>query len=442
MRSITLWLLVALLFVVMTGVVGATPNLISDTTTAALSNLPADKTLDASWQRVPPVVDGDLSDWEAFERHVLDDQTADAPDPSQRPTPDDLSAWTSIVWDSDYLYVAVSVVDDVVYRQTRDWRQDDLAGFSFDLDQNGLRGLYDISVTVSPDGLITRNDGYRLGIDGVAVLTDEGWQAEFSIPLHEFGAEFLTDAQVGFTWGVRDNDGAGPLQWLGWAGPTFLSPSSGQGLLRFVNGPTREWVEVRPGDENYVVEDSDLDSWYPDANYGEDVELGMRGGRAPWHVIMKLDIPELPPGAKIVRARLHTNVSYRKKEGSFMVRMYKLLRPWDETTVTWYNTDAGTRWGRPGADQIGVDRAETVIAENEIAELGEYIWEFGPAAADWHANPESNYGFLLRGEEGASIEYRMQSSECGPTCGPWFELFIELPPPDTANTSDPAVLTQ
>jgi hypothetical protein len=296
--------------------------------------------------------------------------------------------------------------------------------------------LYDISVTVSPDGLITRNDGYRLGIDGAAALTADGWQAEFSIPLHEFGAEFLTDAQVGFTWGVRDNDGVGPLQWLGWAGPTFLTPSSGQGLLRFVDGPTREWMQVRPGEANYVMQDSVLNSWKPDANFGEDAELGIRAGHGPWHIVMKMDIPELPPDAKIIQARLHTNVNWRKKEGSFMVRMYRLLRPWDEATVTWFNADTATRWDRPGADQIGVDRAETFIDENELIDLGEYVWEFGPEAADWYANPENNFGFLLRAEDGASIEYRIQSSECGPTCAPWFELFIELPPPDAAVAAD------
>ena len=442
MRSIKLWLLVALLFVVITGVVSAAPNLTSNETTSTVLIQADDKVLDASWQHVPPVIDGDLSDWDAYERHILDDQTADYPDPGLRPTPEDLSAWTSIVWDSDYLYIALYVVDDVVYRQSRDWRLDDLAGFSFDMDMDGSSGLYDVSVTVSPDGLITRNDGYRLGIDGVAVLNDEGWQAEFSIPLHEFGAEFLTDAQVGFTWGVRDNDDdGGYLQWLGWAGPTFLTPSPGQGLLRFVDGPTRQWIEVRSGDAGYIMTDSVLNSWDFDDNFGEDAEMGIRAGHGPWHIVMKMEMPELPPDAKIIRGRLHTNVNWRKNEGSFMVRMYRLLRPWDEATVTWFNADAATRWGRPGADQVGVDRAESFIDKNEFVDLGEYVWEFSSEAADWYANPENNHGFLLRAEEGVSVLYRMQSSECGATCAPWFELLVELPPPDAA-ASDAAVLVR
>ena len=445
MRSITLWLLVALLFVVLTGVVSAAPDLASNETASAVLIQTDGKVFDASWQHVPPVIDGDLSDWDAFEHHILDDQTADYPDPDQRPTPDDLSAWTSIVWDSDYLYVALYVVDDVVYRQTRDWRLDDMAGFSFDMDMNSSRDLNDLSVTVSPDGLITRNDGYRLGIDGVAVHTDEGWQAEFSIPLREFGEEFLTDAQVGFTWGVRDNDGVGPLQWLSWAGPTFITPSLKQGLLKFVDGPTREWIEVRPGDANYMIEDSVLNSWRPDTNFGEDAEMGIRTGGAPWYIVMKLEIPELPTDAKIIRGKLHTNVSWRQREGSFMVRMYRLLRPWEESTVTWFNADAGTKWGRGGADQVDVDRLGVPIKDWEgndtkklFDHLGEYVWEFSSEADDWYANPENNHGFLLRAEEGVSAEYRIQSSECSPTCGPWFELFIELPPPDAA-TADTAV---
>jgi len=441
------WLLAALLLIVMTVVVNAAPKAVSSETTSAVRIQTNGKVIDASWQRVPPVIDGDLGDWETFDRHVLNDVTADAPDPSQRPVPEDLSAWTSIVWDSDFLYIAVYVVDDIVYRQSRDWRGDDLVGYSFDMDQDGRSGLYDVSVTVSPDGLITRNDGFRLGIDGVAVRTDEGWQAEFSIPLHEFGEEFLTDAQVGFTWGVRDNDCDGHLQWLGWAGPTFLTPSSAQGSLNFVDGPTREWIEVRSGDENYVMEDSVLNSWDFDDNFGEDVEMGIRAGHGPWHIAMKMEMPDLPPDAKIIQARLHTNVNWRKNEGSFWVRMYRLLRPWDEATVTWYNADAANRWDRPGADQVDVDRSGVKIkdregydTENLIKDLGEYTWDFSSEAADWYEHPENNHGFLLRAEEGVSVEYRIQSSECGVTCAPWFEFFIELPPPDATAASNPTIL--
>jgi len=436
MRSIIIWLLAALLLIVMTGVVSAASQITSSETTSAAHLQAEDKVIDASWQRVPPVIDGDLSDWDTFDHHVLDDVSADAPDPGQRPTPDDLSAWTSMVWDSDYLYVAVYVVDDIVYRRSRDWRLDDLVGYSFDMDHDGLYSLYDVYVTISPDGMITRNDGFRLGIDGVAVLNDEGWQAEFSIPLHEFGSDFLTDAQVGFTWGVRDNDDDGSLHWLGWAGPTFLTPSAEQGLLKFVDGPTRQWIEVRSGSEDYMMEDTVLNSWNPNNNYGEDTELGIRAGHGPWYVAMKMEMPDLPPDANIIGAKLHTNFHWRKNEGSFVVRMYDFLRPWDEATATWANADASTTWGRPGADQIGVDRTESVIAANEIVELGEYTWDFGSTAAAWYENPESNHGIILRAEEGVSVEYRIQSSECGITCAPWFELYIELPPPDAAAASN------
>ena len=447
MRSIKIGLLAALLLITTMNVVDAAPTTAYGNTNTEMLIQTADKLVDAGWQHIPPVVDGDLGDWETYERYELNSDTADAPDPSQRPVPEDLSAWTSIVWDSEYLYVAVHVVDDILYRQSRDWRFDDLVGYSFDMDKDGRSSLSDLSVTVSPDGLITRNDGYRLGINGVAVLHDEGWQAEFSIPLHEFGEEFLTDAQVGFTWGARDNDGDGHQQWLGWAGSTFLTPSLAQGSLNFVDGPTREWIEVRSGDANYVMTDSVLNSWNPDDNYGEDSEMGIRAGHGPWHIVMKMEMPELPPGAKIIKARLHTNVNWRKNKGSFWVRMYRLLRPWDEASVTWYSADAAQQWDRPGADQIDVDRASVPITdrdgnvtENLILDLGEHIWDFSSEASDWYLNPENNHGFLLRAEEGVSVEYRIQSSECGVSCAPWYELFIELPPPDATASSNLTVL--
>ena len=128
-----------------------------------------------------------------------------------------------------------------------------------------------------------------------------------------------------------------------------------------------------------------------------------------------------------------------------MVRMYRLLRPWDEVTVTWFNADAATRWAKRGADEVGVDRAEVFMDKHELNQAGEdiwYTWEFTSAAADWYANPENNHGFLLRAEEGVSVEYRIQSSECGVECAPWYELFIELPPPDAATASNSAVIVR
>ena len=92
--------------------------------------------LEASWQLVPPTVDGDLSDWAAYEHTILDDTTADSPPEGARPAPAGLSGWTAIVWDRQWVYIALNVVDDQVVRDSRNWFNDDMAGFVFDVDRN------------------------------------------------------------------------------------------------------------------------------------------------------------------------------------------------------------------------------------------------------------------------------------------------------------------
>ena len=130
--------------------------------------------------------------------------------------------------------------------------------------------------------------------------------------------------------------------------------------------------------------DSVLNSWNPDDNYGEASEMGIRAGHGPWHIAMKMEMPELEPDAKIIEARLHTNVSYRKNEGSFWVRMYRLLRPWDEASVTWYSADAANRWDRPGANQIDVDRSGETIKDREGIDTENLIDGFGRLYLGFH----------------------------------------------------------
>ncbi len=392
----------------------------------------ASPVVNAVWQTVAPVVDGNLNEWSNVQRHPLDNQNATAPAPDRRPEPNDLSAWASLVWTTDNLYVAVAVTDNLVVRTHRNWLLDDMAQFTLDIDNSGGPSLGDVFLTVSPDGLITNGGLLPLGYDSKAVKTATGWQAEVSVPLREFGADFLNDAQVGFTWGVQDNDGQGVDGHLVWAGPDFAQPTPQQGALSFVNGPTREWISARPGVNGYNgITDATLNQWKPIERFGTSPTLSLRGDEQ-WNVVFKFIPPPLPAGAKPLKARVHMTVYERSNPGTTTARMYRLLRPWDENAATWLNADVTTRWQVGGASAVGIDRSGVVASETQLKiAAGDVVWELGPdVIGDLYANPDKNYGFVMRGENGASVLYNMRSSECTApaNCAPWIEVFVEKPP--------------
>ncbi len=397
---------------------------------------PSIKTLDALWQRTSPIIDGNLSDWSAHPKQTLDKDTASYPPPNQRPAANDLSAWASIVWDSDKLYIAVNVTDENVVRRARNWYLDDMAEFTFDVDKDGAFSLGDLRLTLSPDGLVTNNGGLALGVISDIRRNTTGWQGELSLPLEQFGADFLSNAEVGFTWGVQDRDEGAILQQLVWEGATFSTPSPGQGLMRFTNGPIRRWITARPGVNGYdgIVE-ANLNGWQPDTNNGSAGIVSIRGNEQ-WHLAMKITPPPLAPGVRPLQARLHLNLAdianNPNNSGASRARLYRLLRPWDENTVTWNKATASERWARPGASSIGVDRSDIVIAEAQLnPQTRSYTWDISSQIQDLYANPNANFGFLLRGEAGANVWYQFYASECtaNPTCAPWIEVYIEEPPP-------------
>lgn len=386
----------------------------------------------AVWQTAAPVVDGNLNEWNSVQRYPLDNQNASAPAPDRRPQPSDLSAWASFVWTTDNLFVAVNVTDNVVVRTHRNWLLDDMAQFTLDIDTSGGPSLGDVFLTVSPDGLITNGGLLPLGYESKAVKTATGWQAEVSIPLREFGADFLNDAQVGFTWGLQDNDNQGVDASLVWAGPDFTKPTPQQGGLSFINGPTREWITARPGVNGYNgITDATLDQWHPNDKLGTSPTLALRGDEQ-WNVAFKFEPPVLPGNAKPLKARIHMQVYDRSNTGTTTAKLYRLLHTWDENAATWLNADSTHKWTVGGANGLASDRSSEVASQTLLnVKSGEVVWELGPEViSDLYANPDKNFGFVMRAEDGNSVLYVMRSSECSTpaTCAPWIEVFVEKPP--------------
>jgi len=427
--------LLATLLIAMTMAIGAAGASFAESPAENQAvNLPSLQTqqeMRAPWRVHPPTVDGDLTEWPLANRIYLIGATAGYPAGSDLLREEDLSGWISILWTSDRVYLALSVSDEYVVRKSRNWHNDDMASVVFDVDQSGDYSVGDILLTLSPDNLLTVNGGWPAGYEWAIHETAGGWEGEVSIPMSEFGGvDFLGDIEVGFTWGLQDNDGVGVESWMSWAGPEYLKPTPEEGLLTFVDGPVRKWVAFHPGVDGYDgIVDSTISSWYPDQNYGADQQLTLYS-RNQYHLVMKFDIPDLGPDVRVLDGRIHLYAEdWNHENWTSYVRIYRLLRPWDEASVTWNNADASTAWASPGADSIGIDREGRSIGTGALDRLGWITFELsGSAVQDMYENPDANYGVIFRAEEGSAVRYRISSTERGADTAPWIEVYAEFPP--------------
>lgn len=424
MRRFMIWLFVFLLLGA-----GSTSGPAMAATAMLPPTLSADDVIayDTLWQLTPPVIDGDLGDWAHLPQMVLDRTTASWPT-SGGPAPADLSAWASLAWTSQHLYIALWVTDDNIVRNSRNWHFDDMAQFTFDIDLNGEFSLGDQVYTISPDGLVTNNGGLPLGATAVVQPHPEGWHAEVRVPLRDFGSDFLTNAEVGFTWGVQDDDGGGVRDVLVWAGTSYDRPSADQGLLRFTNGPTREWRAYDTGAGWPGIADTTIANWYPDRNFGAERNLFLRSAN-DWHLLIKITPPELEPNQRALRARLKFYVKEVQRDGVNATRVYRLLKPWTEMGATWNLASPGNFWSVPGASGADSDRVAVAEFEFSLRGVGLYTLDISDLMIDWYAHPENNHGVIFRAEDGTRRAITLEPKECGAGCGPVLELLVESPPP-------------
>jgi hypothetical protein len=386
--------------------------------------------LESVWLVEAPVVDGELGEWSGQTKLALNGRTAPYPGGTESLPDADLSAWTSVIWTSDRVYVAISVKDDYVVTNARPWQHNDMAGIVFDVDQSGTFSPGDIDMTLRPDNRLTVNGGWPAGYEWASKETSTGWQGELSIPMSQFGGvDFLGNVKVGFTWGVQDNDGIGVESWLSWAGSDFYKGTPENDTLTFTNGPVRKWVAFHNGVDGYNgITDSTLDGWHAAWRYGDRPELTIYA-RNQYHLITKFEIPDLGPNVRVLDAKIHVKLTGRNHDWNCTVKAYRVLRPWDEATVTWNEAAAGQRWTRTGADGIGTDRESRRIGIQLFDTLGwKTIDLANDVAVDMYEHPENNHGIILRAEDGSSVYYQLASSEARTEDALWFEVYAEFPP--------------
>ena len=151
-------------------------------------------------------LDGELDPvWEDFPAVPLDNVLLGGFDGS-----DDLSATWRARWSPTFLYLFVSVTDDELKQNSRDWYNDDSVEFFLDA---GLERTtsYDgndrqFSVTYDENSLVARIGGTGQGYLARTRVTDAGYDVEVRMPWSNLGITAVPNTFFGFDVQVNDDD--------------------------------------------------------------------------------------------------------------------------------------------------------------------------------------------------------------------------------------------
>ncbi|MDH7490254.1 MAG: DNRLRE domain-containing protein [Anaerolineae bacterium] len=151
-----------------------------------------------------------------------------------------------------------------------------------------------------------------------------------------------------------------------------------------------------------AVADAWIDSWNPATNRGADANLKVRSGGVYKALVRAELLPQIM-GRLVVQAVLNVWVETRTNAGTGTLRAYRLLRAWNEDTVTW-----NVPWAGPGA----TDNTDVLAIADGSAALnvvGQWLSVEVTGAVQAWASGAANHGLLLVYESSASTVYELAS---------------------------------
>lgn len=173
-------------------------------------------------------------------------------------------------------------------------------------------------------------------------------------------------------------------------------------------------IVLQEGSNGYAgVEDTFINGWSVDTNYGTNTRLLVRSGE--WmSALLRFDLSGLPAGVSVQEAKLGLYVSGRSNTNPITMEVYRLRRPWREMEATWNLARAGDAWGVPGAKAAGTDLDSAPLSRLQMNGISTWAeWDITAAVRDWLAAPASNFGVIVKSFDLAGVQYNILSSESG-----------------------------
>ena len=178
--------------------------------------------------------------------------------------------------------------------------------------------------------------------------------------------------------------------------------------------PTRPRVNLvyQEGARGYDgAADTYLDAWHQEVSLGQSNKLSVRQNGI--HVaLLRYELAPLPNRGELIGATLNLWVAGRSNASDLTLRAHLMHRPWSEDSANWTEADAGQQWHGPGASDEPGDHEAELLAEARLSEVDAWVsLDITQAVAQWLDSPEENYGLLLTGQGGVSVEYVFTSSQ-------------------------------
>lgn len=407
-------------------------------TTTPTSKAPGSgRVLFSNYAYYPPNVDGNLDDWDDTGAVRLDVTTASYKqnDPT---SPADLSGELRSQWNETYLYLAISVNDDVLVWDSGNkvWLDDSIElAFNAD-DDPRLLGPLDHQYNVRVNGDVSDKADLNLpssqGVIGKVQRESKRYTAELAIPWSALYTVSLpvSGTVLGFNWALNDDDQDGKRTWLVWSGSQTASAADQFGRLLLIQppppptptpqptvptptpGPQSVTLILQQGLNGYSgVLDTYITSWYAKTNYSKDPTLALRTGQHS-SLIRFADLSRIPAGARITQATLSLYVTSRTNSQSLTVQAYPLLRPWSVDQATWERATTTSAWSKPGANDTTNDREAIAVASWPLSTLNTWIdLNVTSLVASWVADPGKNVGLLLQATSVGAVQYNLVSSD-------------------------------
>ncbi len=196
--------------------------------------------------------------------------------------------------------------------------------------------------------------------------------------------------------------------------------------------PQIRQVALRQGWRGYTgAQDTYIDSGQPKKNFNAPGDSAILRVTSPDRkaALLAFDVSSLPANARILRATLGFYVQKHSNEGEIDVSAYILRKAWHPDEATWERASASAPWGAYGANSSNGDgrdrdanatdlrplrwfRYKDINTDEEflIDDATWYSLDITPAVREWVANPDSNFGVILKAT-GGSTEVRIAASE-------------------------------
>ncbi len=158
------------------------------------------------------------------------------------------------------------------------------------------------------------------------------------------------------------------------------------------------------------TQDTYINRWIPDTNFGNEARLVM-GQSWAYRPLIRFDLTPgaIPPTANVVSATLGIQCYARNIFNSMTAEIYQVKRPWNKLTSTWYEASTGVPWGEEGCSSPVTDRFYPAALTTTVFLREMQQFDVTSIVQNWVSGPGSNQGFELVGPDPAVIYYYRSS---------------------------------